>query len=78
MAGEQVALDLVATLLAQEPLLRFCLHALGDNGKVERLAERDDSVGNGAVVGIGGRLRTNERSTLIASIGNCLMSPIDE
>lgn len=65
--GEQVALDLVASLLAQEPLLRLRLHALGDNGKVQGLAERDDRVGDSAVVGIDREI-ANERAIYLDCI----------
>jgi hypothetical protein len=45
--ADEVALLLVAFLLAQESLLLFRLHAFGDDDEIERLAKRDDRIDNG-------------------------------
>src|SRR6185503_21372430 len=59
--AEVVALHLVASALAQEGLLLGRLDALGDDGQAERLAHRDDGLGDRLVFAVGGQL-TDERA----------------
>ena len=50
-AAEEVALSVVATQLAQPPVLTYGLDALGDGEDVERLRERDGGGDDRRVVG---------------------------
>src|SRR5690606_35283301 len=49
---DPVALGEVAAALAQDRVLAFLLHALGDHGDAQRMGHRDDRGGQGQVVGV--------------------------
>src|SRR5438105_2026422 len=49
--GEIEALHLVAVVRPQELQLRLGLHALGDDPEIQAVAERDDRLGENAVLG---------------------------
>ena len=50
--AEQIALDLVARMCAQEFFLSLGLHALGNNVQVQCFAKRNDRLGDSPIVGI--------------------------
>src|ERR1700741_1921557 len=47
--AEQIALHLVAAVLAQEAALLLGLHALGDHAQLEPVRQADDGAGDGFV-----------------------------
>jgi hypothetical protein len=55
-AAEEETLHLVAIVLLEEGALRLGLHALRDDAEMQAVAERDDRLGDDAVVGRAGRL----------------------
>ena len=59
--GEQISLNLVARLVAKEAFLRLRFHAFRDDGEIKLLAQRDNGLGDGAIVDVGRKI-ANERA----------------